>query len=87
MGMYRLDREEEGAFEISYSIAQEYRERGYGKAMLSAGEALLREKHPDAVKLTAKVKKGNEASRHLFVALGYEETETEEFYIYSKLME
>lgn len=87
VGLYRLDREEEGAFEISYSIAQEYRERGYGKAMLSAGEALLREKHPDAVKLTAKVKKGNEASRHLFVALGYEETETEEFYSYSKLME
>ena len=41
----------------------------------------------EKVKLTAKVKKGNEASRHMFAALGYEEMQDGEICSYRKSLE
>lgn len=84
VGMYRLDRISEGTFEISYSIAQACRERGYGRAMLKEGEAFFLAAHPDVKKLTARVKDKNAASCRLFEELGYEKIQEEGFCCYRK---
>ena len=84
VGMYRLDRISEETFEISYSIAQACRERGYGRAMLKEGEAFFLAAHPDVKKLTARVKDKNAASCRLFEELGYEKIQEEGFCCYRK---
>ena len=83
VGIYRLDLSGETA-QISYSIAPEYRRRGYGQEMLRAGEALAGEIFPQAKRLCARVKPGNEASRALFGRLGYEERTEAGSLVYEK---
>ncbi len=83
VGIYRLDLSGEAA-QISYSIAPEYRRRGYGQEMLRAGEALAGEIFPQAKRLCARVKPGNEASRALFGRLGYEERTEAGSMVYEK---
>lgn len=83
VGIYRLDFSGETA-EISYSIAPEYRHRGYGREMLKAGEALVGKSFPEVKCICAKVKIGNEASRGLFRKLGYEEQAEAKMAVYCK---
>lgn len=84
IGLFRLDQRTETEYEISYSIAAEYRGRGYGEAMLMLGEELARERHPKLQRLLAEVKPDNGASRHLFEKLGYAVCEAEACVHYTK---
>ena len=54
---------------IAYSVADEHRRHGYGKALLE----LVEKKVSVGTCLVGQVKKDNAASRHVFVSLGYEE--------------
>lgn len=55
---------------IAYSVASEYRGRGYGTAMLSLAEATV----PPGTLLFGQVKRENRASRRVFLSLGYTES-------------
>ena len=57
--------------EIGYSIASKYRCMGYGKHMLYLLTEKVKEDFPQIVKLTAKVKPENIASKKAFIDLGY----------------
>ena len=75
VGLFRVDILD-GAVEISYQTACEYRGRGYGKAMLREGENWLKEQKIPGQVMVARVKKDNAASVKIFRELGYrEETE------------
>lgn len=84
IGLFRLDLRAGGEYEISYSIAPQQRNRGYGGAMLALGETLAKEKHPKLRRLLAEVKPDNGASRHLFEKLGYTICEEAECVRYAK---
>ena len=70
VGQIRLNLEAEKA-EIGYSIAAEYRGRGYGHKILQLIKREIRNKHPEIRKLVARVKPDNEASNRLFISEGY----------------
>ena len=82
VGQIRLSRDENGV-EISYSIDKDFRGCGYGKEIIRLGEALLKEQGYKGI-LKGLVKKGNEASRKVFLSLGYRESEKEDFLEYTK---
>lgn len=58
--------------EIGYSIATEYRGKGYGHIILQLIIKEVKKKHPEIKSLVAKVKPGNIASNKLFEHEGYE---------------
>ncbi len=70
VGQIRLNLEAEKA-EIGYSIAAEYRGRGYGHKILQLIKGEIRNKHPEIRKLVARVKPDTEASNSLFISEGY----------------
>ncbi|MCR4763342.1 MAG: GNAT family N-acetyltransferase [Lachnospiraceae bacterium] len=59
--------------EISYAVAPNARGRGMGRKLLEEALRVSRESYP-ACALRAEVKAENEVSRHLFSALGFEES-------------
>ncbi len=69
-----------GGVEISYSIAPEYRGRGYGRELISLAEQEVRrwmgknegEGISGKVVIKAQVKPGNQASKRIFKEAGYE---------------
>lgn len=71
--------------EISYSIDCRYRGKGYGKNIIHMAEKVLR-KEQYRGRIVGFVKKENEASRHVFLSLGYEEIEQGDFYRYEKTL-
>ena len=72
--------------EISYSIDKKYRGMGYGKAIIRMAENVLREEHYLG-KVVGLVKKENEASKKVFLSLGYSETEEDGFFRYEKILQ
>lgn len=72
VGQVRLNLENQTA-RISYSIAKEYRGKGYAKRMLNCMEREIRNSYPMIHKLIADVKCINTASRCVFEQLGYGE--------------
>ena len=79
VGQIRLNLEAEKA-EIGYSIAAEYRGRGYGHIILQLIKGEIRNKHPEIRKLVARVKPDNIASNRLFISEGYTPDFTEYSY-------
>ena len=71
VGQIRLNLENDTA-EIGYSIAVEYRGRGYGHKILRLIVDEVKEQHPEIKTLIAKVKPENLASKKLFESEGYE---------------
>lgn len=57
--------------EIGYSIAKEYRGKGYGHKILNLVVDEVQKRHPEIHTLTAKVKPDNVASTKLFESEGY----------------
>ena len=71
VGQIRLNLENDSA-EIGYSIAAEYRGKGYGHKILQLIVDEVKEHHPGIMTLIAKVKPDNLASKKLFESEGYE---------------
>lgn len=71
VGQIRLNLENENA-EIGYSIAAEYRGKGYGRKLLQMIEKRVQSEYPRTRVLVAKVKLENMASRKLLESEGYE---------------
>ena len=72
IGQIRLGIEGDSA-EISYSIANGERGRGYGKELIRLLKEAVRREEPGIRKLTAKTKPGNDASIKCFTGNGFEE--------------
>lgn len=72
--------------EISYSIDNRYRGMGYGKAMIRLAENVLRRENYYG-KVVGLVKKENEASKKVFLSLGYSESEEDGFFRYEKILQ
>jgi len=72
IGQIRLTVENNEA-EIGYSIASDYRGKGYGHKILQLIDEEMKEHHPEIKRLIAKVKPENEASNRLFVGEGYKQ--------------
>lgn len=71
LGVVRVDLDETGTSEISYSIDKDERGKGLGREMLMLLEKqVARENNKE---LIAHVKADNEASKKIFYSLGYEE--------------
>lgn len=70
VGQVRFDRNDSGDWEIDYSIAAEFRGKGYGKFVLSAALNAFQMLHPKAV-LIGKVKTENQSSCRIFETLGF----------------
>ena len=71
VGQIRLNIDEDEA-EIGYSIAADYRGKGYGHIILQLVADEVKEKYPYVKCLLAKVKPENIASSRLFEHEGYE---------------
>lgn len=71
--------------EISYSIDNRYRGLGYGKIMIRLAENVLRKENYYG-KVVGLVKRENEASKKVFLSLGYSETEEDGFFRYEKTL-
>ncbi len=65
VGQIRL-KTEEGAAEIGYSIALEYRKKGLGRMLLKLIKDEVKKEFPEVKTLIAKVKPGNRASKNIF---------------------
>lgn len=70
VGQVRFDRNDEGEWEIDYSIAAEFRGKGYGRFVLSAALNAFQMQHPKAA-LIGRVKTENQSSCRIFEALGF----------------
>ena len=71
VGQIRLNLANDKA-EIGYSIAAEYRGKGYGHKILQLIVDEVKEHHPEIKTLIAKVKPENTTSKKLFESEGYE---------------
>lgn len=71
VGQIRLNLDKDSA-EIGYSIAAEFRGKGYGHKILQLLIQKIRENCPQVKKLVAKVKPENAASKKLFESEGYD---------------
>ena len=71
VGQIRLNIEGAEA-EIGYSIAADYRGKGYGRRILQLIVEEVEKNHPEIKTLVAKVKPDNMASKKLFESEGYE---------------
>lgn len=74
VGQLRVDTDAEKAV-ISYSIAKEHRNRGYGVQMARLGEEWIRKNMPQIKVIEAEIKVGNESSRKMLLENGYTERE------------
>jgi len=83
IGTARLDIEGQTAI-ISYSIAKDYRGKGYGKRMLNELEHFA--KTQGVLKLQATVKSENLASVKIFESLNYDKEKTKKVFVFSKLL-
>lgn len=70
VGQIRLNIDGKNA-EIGYSIASEFRGKGYGHRILQLVAEEVKTNHPEIRSLIAKVKPENTASNKLFVKEGY----------------
>ena len=70
-GVVRFDLLEGGAAEVSLYLAPELVGKGYGRALLEAGERELHRHHPDTGEIRAQVLVENTASGKLFRSAGY----------------
>ncbi|WP_414936299.1 GNAT family N-acetyltransferase [Amycolatopsis sp. cmx-11-51] len=73
VGTVRFDREEEGVWEVSITLAPESRGRGLSGSVLAAGERAFTAGHRARV-VVAAVHQDNAASAALFDRAGYTET-------------
>ncbi len=73
VGQIRLNVEDDVA-EIGYSIAAEFRGKGYGHKLLQLTVKKVQEDYPQIERLIAKVKTENTISCNLFEREGYEKT-------------
>ncbi len=71
VGQIRLNIDRDEA-EIGYSIAKDYRGKGYGHKVLQLVVDEVKENYPEIKSLVAKVKPDNIASSKLFEQEGYE---------------
>lgn len=71
IGVVRFDTQGDAA-EVSIYVAPDIREPGLGRELLQSAELWLVSNHPSVKKLEAEVLRGNERSRQLFLASGYE---------------
>ena len=71
VGQIRLNIENDDAI-ISYSIALEYRGKGYGHAIIRLAEDEIKTKHTNIKRMVANVKPDNIASNKLFIDEGFE---------------
>lgn len=85
IGQIRLN-ESGGVFNISYSIATEYRGQGYGKEILLAVERRISRSRGRAV-LRGEVKNDNVASYKAFERLGYVKKSMGEYTEFTKILE
>jgi RimJ/RimL family protein N-acetyltransferase len=74
VGQARFDALDDGAYEISVTVAPEVRGQGLGTALIAAATGWLRETAPGAAVLAA-VRPENAASLAAFRAAGYEPSE------------
>jgi RimJ/RimL family protein N-acetyltransferase len=72
IGTVRWDRLDDGAWELSITLAPAVRGRGAGRAVLLAGEAALGWRAPR--RLVAVVRKDNVVAQRLFRSVGYEQS-------------
>ncbi|MGN0431371.1 MAG: pseudaminic acid synthase [Lachnospiraceae bacterium] len=85
VGLFRLDFSDTDEAEVSYSVAKNYRHRGYGTEIIRAGEELVKESFDTIKILAARVKPENTASRKIFKELGYaEKTQETTMAVYKK---
>ena len=80
IGMIRYDITDTCA-RISYSVAKEFRHKGYGKAMVEQAEEVLRKERPDIQTIIAVVKLENAASMRIFEELCYQKSEEDMAYV------
>ncbi|MBL4898824.1 MAG: GNAT family N-acetyltransferase [Colwellia sp.] len=81
VGQIRFDLNDEGAWEIDYSLDTEFRGLGYGKIIIQEGIEYLCTK-VDEPKIIAKVKSQNEPSKRTFVNLGFVEMQKGDTFLY-----
>ncbi len=74
VGQFRLDILGGQEAVMSYSIAKEYRKRGYGIEMIRTGEKLIKTTMPEICILRAEIKRENMPSRKMLIENGYKET-------------
>lgn len=86
IGQLRLDISGEEAV-LSYSIAKEYRNRGYGAELLREGEAWVRFSKPQVMCLIADTKTDNQASGSILIENGYVKEEKDSFVRYTKRLD
>lgn len=82
LGVVRIDYDEQGQGEISYSIARDERGQGLGTKMLMLLEKQMAKE--ENKELVAHVKSDNEASRKIFRTLAYEEKSEDSMVTYTK---
>lgn len=70
VGQIRLELDRETAH-VNYSIAKEFRGKGYGKKIVLLAEQKLRQEYPMIKKILAEVKKENLSSGKVFERNGY----------------
>lgn len=85
IGQLRLDISGQEAV-LSYSIAKEYRNRGYGAELLRVAEEWVRLKKPQVKCLIAYTKPKNQASGRILSENGYLRSVEEDFERYSKCL-
>lgn len=73
IGQIRIEKKDNETI-INYSIAKEYRGKGYGKRMVKLLEREVHDNHPEISELHAYVKKENIASKKVFEDLGFEKS-------------
>ncbi len=71
VGQIRLNVDDDEA-EISYSIGDTFRGKGYGHKILQLIAELVKKEYPEIRNLIAKVKPGNDPSNKLFETENYE---------------
>ena len=75
---------------ISYSIAKEYRGRGFGSEIIRMLEPIISKERPSLIKLVAEVKFMNVPSRKIFENNGYaivQENTSTQVILYAKLLD
>lgn len=83
IGLLRMDFSQKKAV-LSYSVAKEYRGRGYGEELIRNGENWVKVNAPYIRCLEAVTKSENNPSRKLLLKNGFEETVEEAFIRYTK---
>ena len=84
MGQARFEREEQ-AWVISYSLAPQFRNRGFGRPLLEAALLKMRSEHPGALVL-GRVKSDNLPSRKIFESLGFDTLSNREGIAYQRVL-